>query len=284
MIPDRAGVAPRRARPAGGSLRLDASEEGGSLEPYGYWLPIDISKHGAGIDRLIIVIHWFMAVLFVGWGAFYVYCCARFRRKANPVAMYEPVNAKLSKILELGVVLFEAFLLVGLSMPAWAAYKTEPLAADKALQIRVVGQQFQWNFHYAGADGKFGRVKPELMDGTNPLGIDRTDPAAHDDFFTINRLEIPKDRPVVNYVTAKDVIHSLQLNVLRLKQDAIPGTTIPVWYEAAQTGKYDVGCAQLCGNQHYRMRGELIVREAAEFDKWFAAESEKAFKRYGRKP
>lgn len=241
--------------------------------PYGYWLPVDLSVHGASVDRLIWIIHAFMAVLFVGWGIFFVYCLGRFRRSANPRAQYEPVKAKISKFLEAGVVVFEAFLLVGLSMPAWAAYKNEPPPADKALHVRVVGQQFQWNFHYAGPDGKFGRTRPDLMDGVNPLGIDRDDPDAKDDFFTINRLVVPAGRPVIAHITAKDVIHSFFLPVLRVKQDAIPGMEIPIWFtaKAEASGKFDVACAQLCGNQHYRMRGELTIAPPAAFDAWFAS-------------
>ncbi len=237
---------------------------------YGYWLPPDHSVHGSAVDSLIHVIHWFMLALFVGWGSFMVYCLWRFRSKANPKATYEPVKAKLSKVLEIGVVIFEAVLLVGFSMPAWAAYKDQPPPSDKAMHVRVVGQQFQWNIWYPGPDGKFGRAKLDLIDGVNPVGLDRSDPAGKDDVVKINQLAIPVGKPIIAHITAKDVIHSFSVPVLRVKQDANPGMTVPIWFEATQTGTYDIACAQLCGNQHWRMRGMVMAMEPAAFDEWLA--------------
>jgi len=46
---------------------------------YGWWLPPDVSVHGAKIDQLMSVLHWFMLLLFLGWGIFFVYCLVRFR-------------------------------------------------------------------------------------------------------------------------------------------------------------------------------------------------------------
>ena len=87
---------------------------------YGYWLPVDISTHGPAVDRLIDGLHVFMLALFLGWGVFYVYCLVRFRKGANPRATYDPVKGKLSKYVEIFVVVVEAVLLVGVSMPIWA--------------------------------------------------------------------------------------------------------------------------------------------------------------------
>ena len=61
------------------------------------------------------------------------------------------------------------------------------------------------------------------MSADNPLGLDRTDPAAKDDITTINQLNLPVDRPVLVHLSSKDVIHSFGLYEMRVKQDAIPG-------------------------------------------------------------
>ena len=202
-----------------------------------YWLPPDISVHGATIDSLIIYVHYFMALLFVGWGIFFVYCLIRFRSAARQSATYEPIKAKPSKFLEMVVVAVEAVLLVGFSIPVWAAYRSHPPAPEtNPLEVHVIAQQFAWNVHYSGADGKFGRRRPELIDETaNPIGLDPDDPAAQDDVTTINQFYIPVNRPVIVRLTSKDVIHSFSVPLLRIKQDVVPGMEIPIWFTATQT-------------------------------------------------
>ena len=71
---------------------------------YGYWLPIDVSTHGAAIDELINVLHVFMLLLFVGWGVFFIYCLIRFRQGANPKATYHTMKGKSAKYVEVAVV------------------------------------------------------------------------------------------------------------------------------------------------------------------------------------
>lgn len=242
-----------------------------SDSPYGWWLPPDISTHGAGVDRLINVVHWFMALLFVAWGIFFIYCLIRFRQRKDLKASYELPPAKVSKYAEVGVAVVEAFLLIGLSMPLWAAVKHDfPAEKRNPLHVRVVAEQFAWNFHYAGADGVFGATDPALMAADNLIGLDEDDPAAEDDVVTNNNFHIPVDRPVIIDLTSKDVIHSFAIPVMRIKQDVIPGMKIPIWFEATETGHYQVVCAQLCGNNHYTMKADLFVEPAEEFAEWLS--------------
>ncbi len=238
---------------------------------YGYWLPPDISTHGYQVDRLINVIHWFMGAIFVGWGIFFTYCLIRFRARPGHRASHQLPKAKASKWSEVCVAAFEAVLLIGFSMPVWAQIKNEfPTEEQKPLHLRIVAEQFAWNFHYPGADGEFGRTAPELMAADNLIGLDYDDPAAADDLVTNNDLRIPVDRPIICDLTSKDVIHSFWIPVMRIKQDVIPGMKIPIWFQATQTGDYQVACAQLCGNNHYNMKGDLTVYSAAEFEAWYA--------------
>ncbi len=242
-----------------------------SDSPYGWWLPPDISTHGAGVDRLIDTLHWFMAIIFVGWGIFFLYCLIKFRARPGRAANYHLPKAKVSKLVEVGVAGFEAFLLIGLSMPVWAAVKTDfPPESENPLHVRVVAEQFAWNFHYPGADGIFGRTDPALMGPDNLIGLDEDDENAADDVVTNNLFHIPKDRPVIAELTSKDVIHSFFIPVMRVKQDVIPGMKVPVWFEATQTGHFEVACAQLCGNNHYLMKADLYVDTASDFDDWLS--------------
>jgi len=235
---------------------------------YGWWLPVNISTHGGGIDRILGVLHWFMGLLFVGWGVFFIYCLIRFRRRANPKAQYELVHAKASKYVEIAVVIVEAILLVGFSMPVWAHFKHEFPAEKDALVVRVVAEQFAWNVHYPGKDGKFGRTAPRFISSSNLLGLDPDDPDGKDDINAVNQLHFPVNKPVIVHLSTKDVIHSFKIPVMRLTQDAIPGTEVKIWFEADKTGQFDLACAQLCGLGHYRMRGAVSVDTPEAFAKW----------------
>ena len=242
---------------------------------YGYGLPADISAHGAAIDQLIWVVHIFMAVLFVGWLCFLIYSLVRFRARPGHKADYHGRHFKATTYLEVFVAVFEAVLLVGFSFPVLQQVRNEMPAKDKSMEVRVVAEQFAWNVHYPGADGKFGRSRAKLMNPNSPLGLDPKDPASADDIVSINQLHIPVNQPVIVHLSSKDVIHSFALPVMRVKQDVLPGQEIPVWFEAKKTGNFEIACAQLCGLGHYRMRGFFNVHTREEFDKWLAGAAPK---------
>ncbi len=232
-------------------------------------LPLDASAHGHEIDFMMGLVHWLMLALFLFWAPFFLYTLFRFRKKRNPAASYTGVTSRFSTYLEVGVVLAEVVLLFGFAFPQWAFIKNEFPPEESATVVHVVAEQFAWNIHYAGPDGLFGARKPELVDTQiNPLGLDPDDPNGQDDITTINELHLPVDKPVVVHLSSKDVIHSFALPVMRVKQDAIPGLVIPVWFTPVQTGDFEIGCAQLCGLSHYRMRGYLTIETQAEFDAW----------------
>jgi cytochrome c oxidase subunit 2 len=244
---------------------------------YGWWSPVDISTHGYRIDGMIDIIHWFMLVLFIGWGAFYIYTLWRFSASRSPKADYKGVTSHYSTYLEVGIAVFEVFLLVGLAIPLWADVKGEiPQESDADIVVRVVAEQFAWNIHYPGADGVFGRTDVNLVNGSNPLGLDSDDEAAQDDIQTINQLHFPVNKKVLVYLTSKDVIHSFGMNVMRVKQDAIPGMASPVWFEAKETGDFEISCAQLCGLGHYRMKGFFKVHTDESYDEWMTEQAASA--------
>lgn len=232
-------------------------------------LPVAASAHASEIDNMLFLVHLLMVFLFVGWGIFYVYTLIRFRQSKNPTANYHGVKSKASNYAEVGVIIAEAILLIGFAFPIWADIVADHPREEEAVVINVVAQQFAWNIHYPGKDGIFGRRDISLVDEeTNPLGLDRTDPNAKDDIVTINQLHIPVDRPVLINVTSKDVIHSFTLYEMRVKQDAIPGISIPVSFRATKTGQWEIVCSQLCGLGHYKMRGFYTVHTQEDFERW----------------
>jgi len=241
-------------------------------------LPVAASTHAGEIDQMIVLVHWLMAVLFVGWGAFFIFVLVRFRKGANPNASYTGAKGKLAKYTEGAVALVEIVLLVGYAIPAWATRVRDFPAESQAVVVRVIGAQFEWDIHYPGKDGKFGRTDNSLIASDNPLGLDRSDPDAKDDVTTINQLNMPVNRPVLVHLSSKDVIHSFGLYEMRVKQDAIPGMDIPVWFIPNRIGDYEIACSQLCGLGHFRMRGFYNVKSEADYQKWLDDE-DKALKR-----
>jgi cytochrome c oxidase subunit 2 len=248
-----------------------------------HWLglPALASAHGGQIDNMIGWVHVFMLILFVGWSGFFIYALVRFRRSRHPVADYTGVKSHTSTYLEVGVAVGEAILLFGFAIPLWAARVDRMPSENEALVVQVTAEQFAWNIHYAGPDKKFGRTDIKLIDvQSNPLGLDRSDPAAKDDVTTLNQLYLPVNKPIILKLRSKDMIHSFGVPEFRVKQDAIPGLTIPIWFVPnvttaemrTRTGnnefQYEIACAQLCGLGHAKMRGFVTVLSADEFQKW----------------
>jgi cytochrome c oxidase subunit II len=240
-------------------------------------LPENFSQHGGQVGHMMDVVHWFMLALFVGWTLFFLFCLYRFWHRRHPKASYDGVRSHLSSHLEIGVIIIEAVLLLGFAFPLWAERvdrwdKVQQLNPDR---VRVVGWQFGWTYHYPGADGKFGRIDPALISGTNDLGIDYTDPNALDD-FTSPILRLGLGRPVVLNIGSKDVIHNYAIKPMRIQQDAIPGREIPMWFTPVKALETSVVCGQLCGEGHANMVGTLEVVPAEEFETWFGDQTKGA--------
>ena len=236
-------------------------------------LPVPAAAHAGDVDQIMSLVHWLMLVLFVGWSAFFVFVLVRFRRRRQPIANYHGTKARWSTWLEGGVLAAEVILLAFFSIPVWSA-RVDALPAERdSTVVRVIAEQFAWNVHYPGADGTFGRTSIQLVSPDNPIGLDRRDPAAQDDITTINRMNLPIGKPVLVYLSTKDVIHSFGLPEMRVKLDATPGIVQPVWFTPIATGEWDIACSQLCGLGHYRMRGVYAIQSQADFDAWLAREA-----------
>jgi cytochrome c oxidase subunit 2 len=249
-------------------------------------LPELASAHGGEIDELIAYVHWLMFALFFAWSAFFLYLLVRFRRKRNPTADYRGLRTHASSYAEIGVAVAEAILLIGFSIPLWSARVDALPPEDEAVVVRVIAEQFAWNVHYPGPDGLFGTTSVDLVDTqTNPVGLDRRDPVAADDIVVLNQLHLPVGRPTILHLSSKDVIHSVGFPEMRVKQDAIPGLTIPVWFTPTvttaeirqRTGRddyqYEIVCNQLCGIGHFRMKGYMTIETEEEFAAWLASQA-----------
>jgi len=242
-------------------------------------LPELASEHGRSVDDLIIYVHWLMIVLFVGWLAYFAYALFRFHHSRNPRADYYGVKNHASNYIEGAVALVEGVLLIGVAVPFWAKAVDKFPRESEATVIQVVAEQFAWNVRYPGKDGIFGRQDMNWVTSQNAFGVDPNDPHGKDDVQTLNDIHVPlvknadgEFKPVIIYVSSKDVVHSFKVIAMRIAQDAIPGMRVPIWFRPTRLGRYQINCAQLCGNSHSGMSNGFITVESQEdFDKWLGS-------------
>ncbi len=242
-------------------------------------IPESFSTHGGRVDHLIDVVHWLMIALFIGWTLFFLFCLLRFRQGANPKASYHGVRNHVSSHLEIGIVILEAVLLLGFAFPLWKERTDtwEIVQQQDPVRVRVIGYQYGWTYHYPGEDGKFGRIDHRLKTSNIDPGIDLDDPNAHDDFIA-SVLKIPVGRPAILNITSNDVIHGYAIVPMRIQQDAIPGREIPMWFTPNEEMETSVVCAQLCGEGHANMMGNMEVVSASAYNEWAKQQSESMLK------
>lgn len=225
------------------------------------WLPPHVSSFGADIDFLFDLILWMVTFFFVLTEGVLIYCVWRYSKKDAGKAHFTHGSHKLEMVwtaIPAGLLLFIALFQMG----AWSRMRFagsfpegEPIAIAWA-------SQFDWRFQYPGADGQLGTA---------------------DDFEVAHDFVVPLGEPVKFVLRSRDVIHSFSVPQFRLKQDAMPGMAIPVWFEVEDrgldedgdgvndaVGDYELICMELCGWGHYKMAGMVRVLPRDEYDAWVA--------------
>lgn len=236
--------------------------------------PLIASKHGAGLDELTWYIHALMALLFIGWGIYFLYVLFRFRKTVNPKADHVGVRNHFSTWVEVGVAVTEGALLLGFAVPLWASTVSEFPAEKESVVVRVTGKQFNWMTRYPGTNAIFGKQDVRFVTSENQLGLDPNDPNGKDDILTQNsEVVVPVNTNVIVHISSMDVIHSFKVFPMRVNQDAIPGMSVPIHFQPTKLGRYPINCAQLCGIGHAAMKGELRVVSQEEWATWLASKS-----------
>jgi len=212
------------------------------------WLPKNVSTFGGDVDSILYLIYYIVGIWFVLTYAAIIYCLIRYRRRQGQRARYIDGNSlrQYGWILLLGAIVF--LLDIGIDVrgeQVWHKIKGELPAPG--VQVQVTGKQFVWEVVYPGPDGAFETPDDKRIDG---------------------ELHVPVHQVVHVHLTAKDVIHSFFLPNLRLKQDAMPGHTLTLWFEVTEPGVYPIPCAELCGSGHTGMLGQLTVHTPEDYAKW----------------
>jgi cytochrome c oxidase subunit II len=248
------------------AMLLEAVRVAQSLAQSPIWMPANGSLHGLALDRLM---RWNLIAMGACFLAAHVWLFAailRRRRASRPAAA--------SVVFSWGLLTILCAMYLWMAVTAqrlWAANRFAGPSLE-AMQVEVVGQQFQWYFRYPGADAAFGATRPELAKAAegNPLGLDSSDPRSADDIVS-SELVLPAGREVDLRLRSLDVIHGFFIPGMRLKENAVPGLVLHVHFTPSVTGKYPILCSQICGSGHARMQAVLSVVSPAEFDSWLAA-------------
>lgn len=212
---------------------------------FGYWLPPDISTHGHQIDHLFMFCLILTGVVFIATEVTLFWFMWRYDAKTNKdTVKYSHGSHNLEvvwTIVPAATLLFIAIY----QMNAWADVKIN--TPDMPPTVEVTARQFEWRIRYPGPDGQLG---------------------TNDDLYTVNDMHIPVNQQILMNLKSMDVLHDYFVPNLRIKQDAIPGNTIPMWFTARQIGTYDIVCAELCGWGHYKMKGRLTVQSVEDYQAW----------------
>ena len=217
-----------------------------------WWLPPQGSTFAGEIDGLFTAILIITGIAFVVVEVGIIWFSIKYRHRADRKAHYTHGNMK-AEVIWTTIPAVTVVALGVISNHYWNDIKGRNSVPADSYPIAIHAKQFEWQVTYPGPDGELG---------------------TGDDFTVRNQLHVPVDRNVSVALTAEDVIHSFWVPVFRVKQDAVPGMTIHVWFHPTLPGEFELGCAELCGMGHYRMRARVFVHPAGEFDAWMKQQLE----------
>jgi cytochrome c oxidase subunit 2 len=186
-------------------------------------------------DSVLLFILVISVTLLVLVTFFMIYFVIKYRKENNP----EPEQIKGNFPLEVIWTVIPTMLVLIMFYIGWAGFKSMRDVPEDAMNVKVFGQMWIWQFEYT--NGKKDRV-----------------------------LRVPVGRPVRLSLTSRDVLHSFYLPDFRIKEDMVPGMTNYLWFQSKQTGLYRIVCAEYCGEGHSAMRTALVVMTEEEFVRWYA--------------
>jgi len=273
----------------------------------GWWLPENVSTFGGQVDFLFYLITGFTGFFFILTEAILVYNMFAFTHREGHKSQYVEGNNRLEMawtIVPAAILLYIAYV----QIETWAEIKYQTRSPNPDQIVQVTARQWEWRMRYYADKDKNGAyvnrpvsmtIDREVISGED--GKPKFNGAAaagwaespeSDDYHDTNTLHTWKGAKLKIYLKTHDVIHSFFLPNLRLKQDALPGKTVPIWFEVTEANveyqrakdgqpgylvpfnnrkldEYEITCAELCGGFHYRMRGLLYVhKDKASYEAW----------------
>ena len=211
-----------------------------------WWFPTNASSYGAEVDSLFVLILYITGAVFVIVELGLLVFLFKYRKREGRKATYVE-GSTTAEIIWTTIPAVVCLFLGLFSQPLWSRIKDPARIPADAIPLEVTAKQFEWHFGYPGPDGLQGTA---------------------DDYQKRNELHVVVNRNYSVRLQSEDVIHSFFIPAFRLKQDAVPGMHIMAWFQPTRTGEYELGCAELCGLGHYRMRARVFVQTPEEFAAW----------------
>ncbi len=208
-------------------------EKTGSL-----FLPPPHSTVAPDVDALFNFIYYSSTVLLAIVTAAIVLFVIRYRRRGKAGLTSGVAHNTALEITWTVIPTIVAFIIFAWGFKGFLRAHVVPA---EAMQVKVTGQKWFWSFDYP--------------DGAS----------------TVNELVVPEDRPIKLLMSSKDVIHSFFVPNFRIKMDVLPNRYTIAWFEATDTGTYNLFCTEYCGTKHSEMIGKVRVTSLADYTKWIEA-------------
>jgi cytochrome c oxidase subunit II len=187
-----------------------------------------------GVDLSFAIILGISVFFLVGITAVMIYFVIRYNRKKNPTASNIHGNNKLEIIWTV----IPTILVLVMFYFGWMGYKPMRTIPKDAIPIKVYAQMWNWSFEYAN-----GKISDTLV--------------------------IPEDKAVSLDMTSRDVLHSFYIPAFRVKEDVVPGKANKLWFIGQEVGKYNIFCAEYCGDRHSYMLSKVVVLPENEYTQWY---------------
>jgi len=204
-----------------------------------HWMPPRASTVASEVDALYLTLVGVSVVFSILIAALIIRFALRYRRRSE-----SEVGVAIHGSIPLEILWSVIPLLIALGSFAWGAKVFFRISRppSNAIEYFAVGKQWMWKFQHP--------------DGTRE----------------INALHVPVGQAIRLTMTSEDVIHSFFVPAFRVKMDVLPGRYTTAWFEATQTGRYHLFCAEYCGTEHARMGGWVEVLEPDDYERWLAGE------------
>lgn len=229
------------------------------------WWTTTLASNWQAMDDTLTITVVVTALFFVAINLFIAYAVLRFRHQPGKRAAYQPDSRRLEHWL-IGITTVGIIALLAPGLIVYADYVRPP---PDAMQVEVLGQQWQWRYRFPGPDGQFGRSDTRFVGPVNLFGLDPNDPASADDVLVVgNTVHLPLGKPVKMLLRSHDVLHDFYVPQFRARMNIVPGQISWFWFTAEKPGRYEALCAQLCGVGHSNMPGYVVVEDESAFQGW----------------
>lgn len=242
----------------------------------GWWLPAQGSSFSGEVDNLFLLIMLLTGLFFLLTEGLILFVLWNHAPKPGTAPLHIHGDHRLELIWTVVPGILLALIAV-IQMPTWARMKglgneswlsaRYESGGDKAdLLLTVQGRQWEWRVRYR--DPSAPPLARPLEWATHPEPTD---------LHAVNEVHAYPGAKVRLLLRTQDVIHSFFVPELRLKQDMLPGRTVPTWFiptvpaGTSNETRWEIACAELCGGNHYRMRGHLVIHpDKASFETWYS--------------